>query len=70
MPHETKKNSLKRNYPDRDDDQLHKETEGVLTNVVSILKTQENQDVAPSFTDQSTVVKGSIPPPNTPCTKD
>ncbi|CAL2050014.1 hypothetical protein CAEBREN_06392 [Caenorhabditis brenneri] len=71
MPQETtKSNSLKRSYPGGEDDHLRKETDGVLSNVISILKSHEKQDSGSNSVPQIPTVKGSVPPPNTPCAKD
>uniref|UniRef100_A0A1I7TB20 Uncharacterized protein n=1 Tax=Caenorhabditis tropicalis TaxID=1561998 RepID=A0A1I7TB20_9PELO len=70
MPEENKTNNLKRTYPGGEDEQLRKETEGVLSNVISILRSQEKQEPGSNTVQQYPTVKGFVPPPNTPCSKD
>ncbi|ULT82292.1 hypothetical protein L5515_017787 [Caenorhabditis briggsae] len=67
MSQENKSNNLKRGYPEaKDGEQEDKETHEVITDVISILRNQENS----GFAVPLPVVKGSVPPPNTPCSKD
>ncbi|CAI2356832.1 unnamed protein product [Caenorhabditis sp. 36 PRJEB53466] len=69
MPVEGKVNNLKRSYPNEEQEQQRKETESVLTNVASLLKSTETSQ-EPKVTFVQSVTSGQVPPPNTPCTKD
>ncbi|KAF1747883.1 hypothetical protein GCK72_024349 [Caenorhabditis remanei] len=70
MSQENKSNSLKRSYPEENDEPHQQETSGTLTNVASILRSQEQQNAEAVFAQPLPPIKGFIPPPNTPCSED